>query len=803
MRLFRRKQTAEPTDIVAEKWQTSFSVFQDHRFEAFDDDGYKSRIENGRLRLDLFRKNLFAWTDDPLYRYDDFLLTAVIGIAPGNGYSSTGFLIRRTAENSYYYFLVSDKGYFRLDTVLNGTPSVLIDWTSAPDMNPEKFNISILADGAALNLFIEGQWVGSASDEGLSAGGISFAGQNYNESDNAAFFLDRIKIESRPAELEKAVAGLKTTVITDEAVARFAESRLKSGHYSAALIELKKILNKDSAEPELLLMAADCCMNLEMYKEAEAFLERIPPDNRGNRYLLQRAGILYMTNRFLELRDFLSDYPDLCRENHAASNLLGNAEYALGNWNNAYEAYKTAFELDEQQALYALNAARALEKSGDAADASVMYGNAARQYFRLGEYEELKGILPFLERLDKKSGTDGVETGILKAKLLFNDGSYNEANKIFTALIKNKTVDSTVYYLNALIEAGKGRNRKASSSFKKAAEIEPGYYLYHFKQAEYHFLTGGDYKASLKLALDLAPEDPWVLNLAGLAAVQEERPDAAIDFFTAAAASEPDSDEITVNLSEALFQSGRTTAALNLLDGETPAILNQRGNILSKQNDFAGAMKEYEAAYKIDRNSTDIILNLAAACIENDSFARAEELLVRVLDTGESAQAYNLMGNLSLLKGEYSRAEAAYRRAAELEPDFCEPVCNLSDLYISLNRLNDADLLLSGFKGEISSDRYNKLKDVVFRKRMSVFSCSACGEEWIVPKRIENQPPLKLVGEPPDNMPAGICSVCGKIYCIGCAKENLDGGRMICSGCNAPLKLSEKWMRYLYHEQGF
>ena len=86
---------------------------------------------------------------------------------------------------------------------------------------------------------------------------------------------------------------------------------------------------------------------------------------------------------------------------------------------------------------------------------------------------------------------------------------------------------------------------------------------------------------------------------------------------------------------------------------------------------------------------------------------------------------------------------------------------------------------------------------------MSVYRCSNCGEEWVVPKKLPEQPALQLVGEPPDNMPAGKCVECGKIYCIGCVKDTLSEGRLVCLDCGARLKLSEDWMRYLYHQQDY
>ena len=802
MKLFRKKNTAEHTDIVFEKWHTSFSIFQDHRFVPESDLRYSSAIEHGALILRLRQKNLFAWTDDPLYRYDNFNLRAAVSIDKSNGYSSAGVMFRRTDNLSYYYFLISSKGYYRLDLVLNGTPSVLIDWTVCPEFNSEKFTAGVTADGGSICLFIDGNWIGEIYDESLSAGGISFAGQNYDEQAEAVFRLESIEMESRPAQLEKIIEKQSGHRISFEARYDFAQSLVVSGHYSAALVELNKILKEDERH-EALMLAAECCINLEQFDRAGMILERVPAADRNTAYTVRKAGLYYLTNRFIELRDLLNKELTEGDMTPVLYNLLGNAEYALGNWAASAEAYHKAFQADGAAALFALNAARALEKAGDDEAAASMYSRAAALYFRQNQYDELSGVLPFLERLDSSRGIVSAETRLLKAKMMFHDEEFDSAYAIFEELIAEDRADSTVYYLKALIDARNSRSRKALAGFKKAVELEPSYYLYHFKLSEFLFLTGGKYEESLQAALESAPEDPWVLNLAGLAAERTEDYAGAAELFRKAFETVPEEDEIRVNYSEALFNNGRTEEALKLLDDESAVLLNQRGNIFSKLKRFDDAVSAYEAASRLDRRNPDIILNLAAACIETDSFSRAEELLVQILEEQENPAAYNLMGNLALLMGEYNRAEAAYQKAAALDPLYTEAVCNLAELYIRRERLTDADMLLSAFRGQAPGARFEGLKETVFRKRMNIFECGSCGREWVVPRKMAEQPALKLKGEPPDEMPAGKCSGCGKVYCIECAKENLDGGRFICTACGLPLKLSEDWMRYLYHQKGF
>ncbi|MBI9107985.1 MAG: tetratricopeptide repeat protein [Spirochaetales bacterium] len=798
MKLFRNKYTPDDSDIVYERWSTSFSVLQEHRFLPESQPGYDSFYDHGAMNLRLRQKNLFAWTDDPLYRYENFLLSAEIGIDKSNGYSSAGFLFRRIDETSYYYFLVSNKGHYRLDAVINGSPEALIDWTPAGEFNPEKISVKILADGSSIMLLINDEWVGGASDERLLAGGLSFAGQNYDEAGEALFRLRKITIESRPIELDRKQAVLLAEKVGTDRRLHFAESQMMSGRFAAALIELRKALRNSPDDPALLIMAADCCIMLEMYSEARQLLDRVPEDLKDERYLMCRAGLLYLVNDFMRLRELLKSRNDLTEKNPAALNLLGNAEFSLGNWLLAGEAYGRAFSVDQTQPLYLQNAARAWEKAGRPDVALESYRQAAKQYFRNGDYDELLGMLPLIERLDGGGDSVSSEARGIKAKILFSEGKFDEADVFFTKLIKEGTSDSAIYYLKALIESRTGEKKKISGLFKKAIELEPDYYLYHFKKAEFHFLSGGRYRKDLNAALELAPEEPWVLNLSGQALLQEGDVNGACDCFSAALKVMPDEPELLMNYSEALFLSGRQEDALSLLSGEGSELLNQKGNLYSRMHNYELALEAYEAALSAAPDNNDILLNLAAACIESDLFSRAEEVLVGILEREENPSAYNLVGNLSLLKGEYSRAEAAYRRAVELDASFSDAVCNLAELYLSRERLIDADMILEKLDVKSAGERGLRLKEQVFRKRMRIFSCISCGREWIVPRKIKGQQALQLVGEPPDDMPAGKCSGCGEIYCIGCSKEHIVDGRFQCTSCGQPLKLNEDWMRYLY-----
>jgi hypothetical protein len=90
-----------------------------------------------------------------------------------------------------------------------------------------------------------------------------------------------------------------------------------------------------------------------------------------------------------------------------------------------------------------------------------------------------------------------------------------------------------------------------------------------------------------------------------------------------------------------------------------------------------------------------------------------------------------------------------------------------------------------------------RLDELVYR----TIECAFCERRWKVPREPPPVPAMRLFAMPPDNLPAGSCPACGKTYCIGCAKENLDQkDRFICPACSQPLKLVNEGLKKIIHD---
>lgn len=797
LRLFRKKNKPGIDDIVQEKWEGKFASRKKRRFEEVREKLYESFFLNSSLHLNLKKKNLFAWVNDPYYQYRDCVIEFTFSISPENGHSSAGFLLRYINEENYYYFLISNRNKYRFDLVFNGNPLPLIPWTSCPDITDSEITGRIIAHGNNFYFFLDGSWIGEIEHDGIYSGKIGFGAQNYSEKEEAVFTLDSIIIESRPVSIETLFYRWTRFIEADPGQRIvFAESLYNQGKFHLAIVQLKKISRRRQLNEKEYLLLADCFSALEMYEESSESVEKIlEQDPQNKNAVIGKANLFYLRNKLLEGKSFLESHGDLVGQSPVLENLFGNIEYALGDFTQAGEHYRKAFQMAEDMPIFAMNAGRAFERLHLIKEAIRYYVSAVEEYFRQEAYDDLNALIPQIKALDPENqAVRGIE-----GKMLFHEENFPEARSIFSSLIKEECGDSAVYYLQALIQLKKEEREEALSNLRRAAELEDDCVLYWMRIAECELSLSLNPEESIKRALALSPEDPWICNLAGQFRLENSDPEGAVDYLSIAHGKIPDNDEITINLSQAYFESGKIPEAFSLLPEDSPSapILNQRGNLLSRQDDYKDALRTYEKAVNLDPDNQVYQENYAAVCLELDLLSRAEEVLVLLLDKEPSARTYSLLAETAWRKGEYSRAEEICKQGIQLYPEADELNLKKADLYRALGRWDEAWRILAELNSRTEDPRVQTLLKEVREKTEVRISCVLCGREWYVRKNISEQGPLKLRGELPDDSPAGSCPECGRVYCIGCVKDNAVGGKLLCPECGKTLKLSDNYLRYL------
>ena len=804
---FRKRSETDSESIRHELWRSSFGWLQKRRLpdEQFAD--YRAWTGRGGYVLEIFKSDCFAWVTAP-YKYRDFVLEAALDFDPANGHSAAGFVLRYINEENFYYFLVSDRGSFRFDVLFNKNPLHLIEWTTCDALKARPLELRVIVHGDGFYFFADDEWIGEMSDATLAEGAVGFAAQNYSEAPQGRFRLRALSLESRPLEVEKAYFRWVRFLPADPH-RRFALARTfhGMGRFLEAAVELKRAFRQGAGGAEELRLQADVCRNLKLYEECLEALDKslaLEPEHEGA--LLAKAEALLLARRYLEARDYMVSILPRFPANPVLHNLLGGAQYALGNWAAARDAYRRALALSPEEPLYLGNLGRTHERLGETSEALAAYLQAARILFRQEAYDELSLVLSRGMKAAAVLGApEGRELRALEAKMLFAQEKKGEAEAAFRGLIEEGCADPSVHYLYALLLIAGGRRREADQHLRRAVELEPGFALYWFRLAENRFLLGEDPTEALDRAQALDPQDPWSDNLRGQMLLKEGRPEGAVPCFQRALEKIPDSPELYLNAAAALIAAGRPSEAAELAGkglsriGRNAGLYTLRANSLAAEGKLAEALQDYERALELEPENPDYLANCASCCLELDRVQRAEQLLARLLDLAPSASAYNLVGNLAVVQNDHLRAELAYQEGLKLEPNNAELACNLASLYLSQGGWAKARQTLAPVLERFPDLPRARQLDRRLRERFEQeLACELCGRSWWVPRQLPPQPSFKVRGEPPGEAPAGRCEGCGRIFCIACAAPHVRDGQLVCPQCGRRLRLTEDSLRYLF-----
>jgi len=849
-RLFKGEDAPEAGSLVEELWLGDMTGQKSGRFLEVEEAGYRAHYApvvnetEAHLELELNKNDLFAWTEAPLYRHSDFVLEGAFAIAGGAPYSACGFLFRYQDENNFYSVLVSNKSFFRLDVVFGGNPRPLVAWTELPPRESHAdseesyaFSLRVIASGDHLSIMVDDEWVAEAVDESFDRGHIAFAGQNYSATEDspsvAKFELRSCMVESRPVEVETWYYRWNYYIVPSDIARRhLAETFFAMDESLEASVQLRKIEKHRSLDADELFLKAETCLRLGLKEEAAAALDsclELAPER--NDAAEEKANLLYLSGRYLELRDEVAKLLTTRRDNARLLCLSGHAKFNLGDFLGAGEDYHAASELDPEQALFRMDEARAWDQATEKAKAAEAYLAAARLFSAQEADDDLALALGRLSALRPKS----LEVKEIKAKALYRAGKKVEAGKLLSELVAKGSEDSAVHYTLGLILAESGRGEEALERFEAALKLEPDFPLYAFRYAERLFLLGRDAKAAIDRALELTTTADataaWVRNLAGQEALARGELELARGYLGAAHAALPSESAPAINLASLESKEGKTEAAIAILAlfPSDAAARNQAGNAYataaetsafaaaetdeeaaSKRNELLeSAVREYRAATNIDPSSGEYQTNLAAAYIELERYSDAEERLRKALDSGGGTRALLLAGNLAMIFGEASRAEAAYRVGLETDPTDPALIAALGRCYLSLRNQAKAEEMLGrldalaehdGRRCEEAGSRASSLRTEILEATTEKLSCTSCGRVWRVPRTLPAQSGASIRAMPPDDSPAGACPRCDKIYCIACRKDSLVDSRFTCPDCGVALKLSDNKLRYLVRE---
>jgi protein O-GlcNAc transferase len=204
---------------------------------------------------------------------------------------------------------------------------------------------------------------------------------------------------------------------------------------------------------------------------------------------------------------------------------------------------------------------------------------------------------------------------------------------------------------------------------------------------------------------DANPDHVGALFLTGLIHVECDETAEAVAPLEKAYALAPGSNDIRVNLACAYRGVDRLEEALILAESAVAAnpkdilALNTVGSIYIDLARYQDAIGAFERVLSLDPNTTVGMINLANALMARDRAADAIPHLERALDRGtKSPDALRLLGFAHRDTGNFAKAEAALRRAVDLNPDDSRALYALSSVLDAQRRSDEvipiADRLL-------------------------------------------------------------------------------------------------------------
>ena len=738
--------------------------FSNARFKEEKGDGYKAffEVKHSSFVLELERKNLYAWVQNNIFRYNNFVLEATICIEKNDadiqfqtinentemaGICAVGWIFRNI-EKAFYSVLVSNAGFLRIDVVINNTPKVLIPWTKLVEKIDNEFKLTIITLDSSITCLVNDVWVAKIEDDIINAAGkIAFAGQNYNQISHVKFILKNIKINSRIIDVQhKYTEANDEQNIKKEAIKNLANSYYVVGNTVSSIAEIKKI-EKKGLELEDALLAGKAYFSARLIEEAESyFLKALDLEHNNKQATIQLLNLYYYSNQYEKIKHILDDLKENEIETSSAlCNIKAHYLHYVGNNKEAALFYDKAFSLSKEdgmvQGLFAFNAGREYESDGNKKQAILLYIEACNIFLKTEQYVDLGQALNALEHL----ASDDERYLALSAKFYYAIEEYDKANKYLELLVQNDSKNADVWYIYALILEMK-KDKKAINAFERAHILSPEESLYCFRYAQALYLEEKPCEKYIEKALVLDEKNGWAYNLYAMLMVDKNELDRALQYIEKAREYLPNEISIFGNYLRIKRIRGELRECYELF-GLFEPLSNKDGKHDIKQEDnylmdlaveqnradayhlFANELHHannleeahlwYEKAIKLKAKNDRLLLDTAINSYMLGYLNEAENYAVKALDIFSSLEAYRLIACIAKEMGDYARSEASLMQALNEFGNNDEALFDLANLFLSINKKEKALYVLDEIKALpdnekiINSNRFIELEKLV------------------------------------------------------------------------------------------
>ena len=251
------------------------------------------------------------WTSAPGDKKNDFAVEIDSRALTNGKEGSWGIIFRMQDNNNYYMFTFKDGG-FKWQKQVNGKWEILQDWKQSGSILsvPNTNHLKVACYGAQIDLYSNGQLLGSFTDSSLSSGSIGLVVTGINTH----VHFDNLKVyEAGPNSSNKTTTTL-ASAIPDEAVKYYnqAVQYRKSGDATRAVEYYTKAIQTYGMYAEAWEAKAEVLVDLGEYDEAltayQTVVEIDPDDSqawvnegRCQEELGDQDGAMSCYNRALEV----------------------------------------------------------------------------------------------------------------------------------------------------------------------------------------------------------------------------------------------------------------------------------------------------------------------------------------------------------------------------------------------------------------------------------------------------------------------------------------------------------------------
>jgi len=291
-----------------------------------------------------------------------------------------------------------------------------------------------------------------------------------------------------------------------------------------------------------------------------------------------------------------------------------------------------------------------------------------------------------------------VSDALNKAIQYHQNGNVQEAEKIYTEVLKVDPGNINCLYLMGLVNYQKGKLDNAVDYANKALAIRPAFDIYKTLADIYIDKREFD-KAlvALRKAIEFDPDYIEGYFNIGLILQTQNRIAEAAEYYKKAISLKPDYYRAYDNLGAIYLDKGDLNESLSYyqksmyLNPQNPDVYFNIANIYRSANNPAQAIEFYQKALNLKPNDAECYFTLGISYLMNKQYDRSIEILNKALKLNyNSAEVYHNIGNAYFEKEDYNQAKVYYKKSIELNPDSHNSYNNLGLVYKFTNELSKA-----------------------------------------------------------------------------------------------------------------